>query len=267
VLALDLLLLGMVTSVTVIGLQSVGMLLVIALMVIPATAARCWTHNLKQMTILSALMGGMSATIGVAASALWPRLAAGAIIVLAGTALFGFSVLFGGRSGVITELVARIRRNRAIANDHLMRALFEIIEGRCGRLVDLVDQLPTHTVRAADLQERRSWSPAHIRKLVHQAHRNGLVVDYGDLGVKFTERGAIAAGRVVRNHRLWELYLIEYAARSPNRVDRDADDIEHFLGPEITARLERLVAERYPPPAVPPSPHAIADAQQPGASP
>jgi manganese/zinc/iron transport system permease protein len=56
------------------------------------------------------------------------------------------------------------------------------------------------------------------------------------------------------------LYLIEYAERPPSRVDRDADDIEHFLDEETVVRLERLLAERYPQPGIPPSPHAISPA-------
>jgi manganese/zinc/iron transport system permease protein len=92
---------------------------------------------------------------------------------------------------------------------------------------------------------------------VHQAERLGFVLDYGQTGIKFTERGAIAAARVVRNHRLWEIYLIEFADRPPSRVDRNADSIEHLLGPETVARLERLLLERYAPATMPPSPHRI----------
>lgn len=266
VLSLDLLLLAMVTSITVIGLQSVGMLLVVALMVIPATAARCWTYDLKRMTIISAVIGGLSAVIGVLASALLPRLAAGAIIVLAGTGMFVVSVLFGSRSGIVSQLLARIRRDRVIGNDHLLRAMFEIIEPRCNPGHDLVEQFPAHFVTMADLCAKRSWSLLRARALIRRAESLGLVVDYGEAGIKFTERGAIAAARVVRNHRLWEMYLIEYVDRPPSRVDRDADSIEHFLGPEQIARLERMLLERYPPTAMPPSPHEIVQPEKTGAA-
>lgn len=266
VFLLDLLLLAMVTSITVIGLQSVGMLLVVALMVIPATAARCWTHDLKRMTVISAAIGGSSAVIGVLASALLSRLAAGAVIVLAGTGMFIVSILFGSRSGVISQLIARFRRDRVIGNDHLLRALFEIIEPRCSPGRDTVEQLPAHFVTVADLCDKRPWSLTRARTLIRRAEALGLVVDYGGSGVKFTERGAIAAARVVRNHRLWEMYLIEYVDRPPSRVDRDADSIEHFLGPELVARLERMLLERYAPAAMPPSPHEIAGPKATGAS-
>jgi manganese/zinc/iron transport system permease protein len=202
----------------------------------------------------------------VVASALLPRLAAGAVIVLAGAAMFVISVLAGARSGVLFQAISRYFRNRAIGNEHLLRALFEAIEPRCSRGRELAEQLPLHAVRIAELQSKRSWSPVRLRQLIRHAQRLGLVVEYGDGGVKLTERGAIAACRVVRNHRLWEIYLIEFADRPPSRVDRDADNIEHFLGPEIVARLERLLVERFPHTDVPPSPHEIESSLETGAN-
>ena len=258
VVTLDLLLLAMVTSVTVIGLQSVGMLLVVALMVIPATAARCWTHDLKRMTVISGLIGGFSAVMGVFASALLPRMAAGAVIVLAGAILFVFSVVFGHRSGIVSKLISDLRRDRAIGNDHLLRAMFELVEPRCKPGTDIIEQLTTHAVTIEELQAKRPWSIGRARKLIRHAQTLGHLNDYGPAGVKFTEHGAIAATRVVRNHRLWELYLIEYADRPPSRVDRNADSIEHFPGTELVTRLERMLIERYPPNRITTSPHEIA---------
>src|SRR5690606_39698497 len=69
-LLLDLLLLALVTAVTVIGLQAVGLILVIAFLIIPATAARCWTHRLLPTLGVAALPGGLSGLIGAWRSAL-----------------------------------------------------------------------------------------------------------------------------------------------------------------------------------------------------
>ena len=63
------------------------------------------------------------------------------------------------------------------------------------------------------------------------------------------------AARVVRNHRLWETYLVTHADIAPSHVDRDADHVEHALGEAMVARLERLLAKRATP--MPASPHAL----------
>jgi manganese/zinc/iron transport system permease protein len=66
------------------------------------------------------------------------------------------------------------------------------------------------------------------------------------------------AAQVTRNHRLWEMYLIEYADVATSRVDRDADMVEHVLGEKMVTRLERkLEAYRTAGSLVPQSPHPI----------
>ena len=74
------------------------------------------------------------------------------------------------------------------------------------------------------------------------------------------EVGFLEAAKVTRNHRLWELYLIENADIAPNHVDRDADAVEHVLGEQLVAELEKLLpayqdAKRGP---MPGSPHPLA---------
>ena len=186
---------------------------------------------------------------------------------MAGSVLFLISMLFGKRHGVVHRAVSHYVRDRSIERDHLLRALFECIELRSAVANDLTEQLTQHAVDVHELLRQRSWSLSRLRRLIRSAERQGLVVDYGRTGVRFTEEGAADACRVVRKHRLWELYLIEFADRSPSRVDRDADDIEHDLGHEIVRRLERLLAERYPQMGIPPSPHALNAAVTAGGAP
>lgn len=98
---LDLLLTGLAVAVTVLGLQSVGLVLVVATLTIPPAAARFWTDRAGVMTALAALFGASAAVVGVILSALVPKIAAGATIVLAGSVLFGLSLLFGRHGGLL----------------------------------------------------------------------------------------------------------------------------------------------------------------------
>jgi manganese/zinc/iron transport system permease protein len=66
----------------------------------------------------------------------------------------------------------------------------------------------------------------------------------------------LAADRVVRNHRLWELFLIRHADIAASHVDRDADLVEHVLGEESVAELEQVLARGD---ATPQSPHPLGD--------
>ena len=64
VLLLDCLLIAMVVAVTIVGLKAIGLIMVIALLVIPAASARFWTHDLNRMLMISGLLGGASCAGG-----------------------------------------------------------------------------------------------------------------------------------------------------------------------------------------------------------
>ena len=255
---LDLALMTLVVLVTVIGLQAVGLILMIALLVIPPAAARFWTEHLPTMTVTSAGIGMASGFVGACLSALVPRLPAGAIIVIVSSCFFSLSLLLGRRRGVWVRWMDHHRLRRSIARQHLLRALFERQE-----LFGVAVLVP-HTLDAAsggvsivDLQKARSWSPQQLRRELVRAERDGLVYSVHEGQFGLTPRGWDEARRFVRRHRLWELYLITHADVAPSHVDRDADQIEHVLPPSVIAELESLLASEQAGQSVPPSPHVI----------
>ncbi len=257
VFGLDTLLMALVTGVTVIGLQSVGLLLVVAMLIVPAAAARFWTNNLSRMTYLAAAIGALSGALGVVASALFPRLAAGAVIVLTGAVLFAASMMVGTRRGLLVRWLNHYRLQHRVGKQHVLRACFELLEHRFERDANLSRDLTEHLVTEDDLLPLRWWTRRRLRRLLARAERDDLLVGVRDGSYRLTRHGADAARKVVRNHRLWEIYLIEHADIAPSRVDRDADDIEHLLGIEVVRELEQLLAEQHPQFPVPPSPHKI----------
>lgn len=253
---MDFALMGLVVAVTVIGLQSVGILMV-ALLITPPTAARFWTESLSRMTLIAAGIGGASALAGTAASATIPNLAGGPTIVLAGSMFFLISLLFGTKSGLIGRWVQRSRTEHRIGRDHLLRAMFEVIEARLGSEETLeLDQLKTEAVSLGELTRRRSWSGLRVSRLLNRAFSNGDVSLDPSGAWRLSATGARVACRAVRNHRLWEIFLIRSADIAPSHVDRDADFIEHVLTPEVIEELEGLLA-RKDPRVIPPSPHPI----------
>ncbi len=247
VLWLDVVMLSLLIIVTVVGLQAVGLILMIAMLVIPPAAARFWTNHLPTMVLFSAAIGAVSGMVGVGLSALIPRLPAGAIIVLAAACLFAISFVFGSARGLLVRIADHLRVSRKVGNQDLLRALFEWREPA---LVASAEEFPVNRLSTAMPFERllsaRSWSARRVRRLLARAHKRGLVQSDGDRGYALTAVGFSAARRVVRNHRLWKLYLINYADVAPNHVDRDADQLEHVLGDTIVRKLGALLAAEHP---------------------
>jgi manganese/zinc/iron transport system permease protein len=89
--------------------------------------------------------------------------------------------------------------------------------------------------------------------------QSGLVTRLGE-DYLLTPEGASAARRIVRAHRLWEIYLIERAEIAPDHVDRDADEIEHILEPPLIEALEaKLRSMGRLPAELTPSPHTLSE--------
>lgn len=87
----------------VVGIQAVGVILIAALLIIPAVSARYWTHSFQAMVIISALFGGASGTIGTLISAIgngWPT---GPFIVVLAASSFIISLIFGKEKGILVQ--------------------------------------------------------------------------------------------------------------------------------------------------------------------
>ena len=99
--ALDVLLTSLLVAAIVIGLRSVGVVLMSALLVAPGAAARQWTDRLGRMVALAALFGGASGVAGTVVSDRWRHVPPGPTIVLIATGIVVFSLLFAPHRGLV----------------------------------------------------------------------------------------------------------------------------------------------------------------------
>ena len=168
--------------------------------------------------------------------------------VLCGSALFVVSLCLGKRRGLLWRVLERRRLRIETGRHDLLREVYELLEFRVSE--------PSSDVACTqeELLSVRSWSPVRLRRLVGWAMQKGLLRQTQS-GLQFSDRGLAEARRLVRNHRLWEMYLIRYADVAPSHVDRDADLIEHVLDDKVVAELEGLLQERMSP--MPISPHVV----------
>ncbi|QDT63477.1 metal ABC transporter permease [Calycomorphotria hydatis] len=244
VLLLDFVLMALTIVVSVIGIQSVGLVLVVAALIIPATAARFWTDHAGRMLILSATFGGLGAGVGVMGSALFPSLAAGGMIIVANAAFFAVSLAFGTRHGLWQRWYRNRHAKREAEVEHLLRAFYEIQEAAKREDAISLDELVA----------KRSWSGGAVAVIAGRCTREGLLQQVDSTHWKLTPHGKKEAARVTRNHRLWEIYLMKNADAGTHQVDRAADRIEHVLGPELVAELEASLTASS---SIPPSPHPL----------
>jgi manganese/zinc/iron transport system permease protein len=242
----DLLLLGLIVLVCVSGLQAVGLILVVALLVLPAATARLLTHRLPRMLTIAAVTGGISGAVGAYLSALRPEVPTGAAVVLVAAAFFTLALLLAPERGLLARGAMLLRRRAATDSEHFLRAAWEAQEAAGAGPGTAGDRwAPIAAVAAA-----RGWRLGKARRLALWLSLRGLVAR-AEGHVHLTPRGATAARRAVRAHRAVEHHLLAAGAADIASADRLADLVEHGLPPEMAAKL---LPE---PSALPASPHAL----------
>jgi len=100
---LDILLMTLIVMAIVIGLQAVGVVLMSAMVVAPASAARQWTNRLAVMVCLAAFFGAISGVTGAVISSTAVRIPTGPMIVICASGIFLFSLAFAPNRGLIWQ--------------------------------------------------------------------------------------------------------------------------------------------------------------------
>jgi len=254
-MGLDLAMMAAVATVTIVGLPIVGVILMAAMIILPAATARMWTNRFDRLLILAGAIGAATGALGVRLSAGLPT---GPTIVLTGAALFVLSLLLAPERGILARLWNETRLRLRVAREHLLRSLYELNE----------PSLPKVAATSFDrLREHRHWRPWMLRWLLEQAERRRLL-DFNGQTVKLTPLGLRRAAEAAKTHRMWEIYMMEFAGSAPDHVDRSADAVEHLLPESLLVKLEERLARQGRLPAVaiaevPASPHQISSEQSP----
>ena len=228
----DLVLMGLIVLTVMVGLQAVGVILIAAMLITPAVAARFWTDRLGTMVVIATGLGAVSGGLGTWISTLAPKIPTGPVMVLVATGGFIASAVFAPRRGVISRLL-RLRQNRLReSRHHFLRAFGEVseIEGKQAGL------------EISRISDHLSEEPKHTRRTVVRLERGGWLSRQGSR-VLLTEQGRCDAEFVLKSHRLWEYYLVYRSNLKLDHVDRPADDVEHILTPDIVRELEETLRE------------------------
>ena len=233
---IDLAMMALVVLVTVAGLQAVGLILVVAMLIVPAAAARFWTERLSTLLWLSAAFGAAGGYFGAVVSALLPRKPAGAVIVLVSGSIFVASMLFAPSRGIVAAIVRRARLRLRIAGEHVLETAFE--SWRRDRRTPIIDRATLDATA-----RERGW-PIGTRFAVRLWLRLSGFTVRDAAGAKLAAKGLVRGAAISRNHRLWEQYLVSHADLAPSHVDWSVDQVEHVLSAELVASLEQQLRER-----------------------
>ena len=209
------------------GIRSVGVILMSGMLIAPVIAARQFSNRLQTVFILSALFGAFSGLTGnvlsveIALRYDQIHIPTGPMIVLVGSTLALFSMLFSPKRGVFFRLARLALFRLRCIEENVMKGIWK--KGRIDR------------------SEMKRLYPNSAFALFQLINHGWVFKDGGDFCL--TEDGRIKAGAIVRLHRLWELYLTEQLGCHAERVHHCAEEMEHILTPELEERLTKVLAD------------------------
>lgn len=237
-------LMGVTAMTLVAAFESVGSILVIAMLIIPPATAYLLTDRLPRMIGLSLLIAALSSVLGhVSALTLPPLIArsvglpdvrdastAGMMAAAAGF-LFVTAMLLGPKYGLVSRVWHRLRLRVRIACEDVLARLYRLEESPNSATI------PATADRAAVL--RAITSASWLSRLATWSlTRRGWLVGIGE-NLRLTELGRESARQLVRSHRLWESFLAKHFVLGESRFHESAEQVEHFLDGDLIAELDQ----------------------------
>ncbi len=214
-------LMAAVAGTSVVLFESVGSILVVAMLVAPGATAQLLCDRLRSMVWVAAGLGVSAGVIGHVGAVYWNTSVAGMVSVVAG-AQFVLAVVCAPKHGVVARWYRRVHLATRIAAEDLLGELYRRSEGLGSAPVP---QVAGWLVRRASLVALR---------------RAGFVAREG-AGLTLTSKGTDAARELVRGHRLWESFLTDEIGLPPDHVHEPSHRVEHFLSGTVRERLEESV--------------------------
>jgi manganese/zinc/iron transport system permease protein len=231
---IELVLTSLIVLAVVIGIQAVGVVLMAAILITPAAAARFWTNRIRVMFLLASVFGAFSGLAGAYISYVAPSMPTGPWIVIVISVIAFISFFLAPGRGIIGRVLKQLRIRKTINDENVLKALYQLGEESKNFYLQ---RSPDEIIR------RRKFVRKSLIKVLRRLRNQGYLEQTGNLW-GLTDVGKDRGQRVTKMHRLWELYLTTQLRIAPDHVHDDADTIEHLLTPELEAELERLL--NYP---------------------
>jgi ABC-type Mn2+/Zn2+ transport system permease subunit/Mn-dependent DtxR family transcriptional regulator len=221
-----------VLSLTVVGaFESVGAVLVVAMLIAPAATAYLLTRRLPVMFLYSTLVAGFSSLIGYHL-AYWLSVSAAGAMVSAACGSFAAAFLFAPQQGLaaaaLRRMRLRLRMQRENIARHMLRPQLDVAKSQSDS-GSIGAELGISWFSAA-------WAVAMLKL------RGWIEADDGQPGsLRLTSHGRSQAERLDRAHRLWETYLVEQIGLPSDHVHPIAEEVEHVLSEQLVERVDDVL--------------------------
>lgn len=223
---------GLTAMVVASGIQAVGVVLMAALLLTPPALARYWTDKLSIMLLIAAIAGAAAGVGGAFVSYSLPNMSTGPWVTIFLSIFLFLSVLFAPQKGIVPRLLREKQQRRKITEENVLKIFYKIGEAQNA----FFTPQPIETLQQIYQQQYQDQVRNSLRTLQHKQY-----LQNDPNGWKLTPKGLDQARRIVRVHRLWEVFLQEKLKLPPDHVHDSAEAIEHIITPEIEQQLQQIL--------------------------
>lgn len=225
----------------VIGIRSVGVVLMSAMFISPAAAARQYTNKFSIMLVLAGIFGAFSGLLGNYLSVEWTHfllnqypsarlaLPTGPMIVMVASAICVFSLLLAPERGLLIRWTRALLFRYQCTCENVLKSIWRIS--------------PDKEVSFEQIAKYQMLSVPFLHLILKRLVHNGWLEHSQNNLFQLTPDGQQRAAYIVRLHRLWEVYLANYLGVGSERVHCNAEEIEHILTPELEDELTALLQD------------------------
>ncbi|MDH3649867.1 MAG: metal ABC transporter permease, partial [Saprospiraceae bacterium] len=210
------------------SLRTVGVILVVAMLITPASTALLLSDRLKYVVFLSGVLGMAAAILGLLTAIFFDTTPGPAMAVVA-TLIYLLAALLAPKKGLIFRSIQRQRLQKRIRLEDIMKQAYRLHQRRSLSLSRLLERLEIDTPtlnRLLKILERRNFLKRRDKQL------------------ELTAVGIDEANRLVRAHRLWETYLVDHVGLNERQIHAEAEKYEHLLTDEMLDEVDETLG--YP---------------------
>lgn len=226
---LEFLLASITVLAVAVGIQAVGVVLMAALLITPAAGARFWTNKLNNMILIATLFGAISGVAGSLISYSAPSMPTGPWVVVCLSFLAVSSIWFAPKKGMLSKFLLQYEIKKKILKENMLKSFYHLGEK---------DENYYQARSVQELLDVSQLRKKELLKTLHTLEKYNFVRKENEQWI-ISKKGLSESVRIIRLHRLWEMYLNQRLKLKPDHVHNDAEAIEHIITPEIESLLEK----------------------------
>lgn len=223
-----------IVTAVVIGIRSVGVVLMAGMLIAPAAAARQLTSRLSSMFFISGFFGALSGFLGNYLSVnlslylmqMYPdgklSLPTGPMILIVAATFTILTLIFAPR-GLLIRIYRRQKFQLKVLRENILKEMFKLGKGQ-----SFTQLARRHLIFAPTL-----FLVLLLMRAQGYLHKESHYI--------LSEKGEKKAKRIIRLHRLWEVYLYTCLGYQAEKVHKCAEEMEHILTPDLEKKLSSLL--------------------------